>query len=325
MKTPFSFELQDGIQLLTHIIKRRPGSKHHIVYAITRLSSSRPVKILRQSFSGFTFYLELITYFVKTPSTIRIKIAQSSMVFLYVLKEDLIFSAKTAGRPIIIYKGQCFAHAIPAGSYHWTVKPGKKKFVYFVLKPAWLLKMREVYPILAAVMQEMAAGNPLHTILPPFSISRSAARQLNTLRYVKASDKITQEEKLFHIINNLVAEYHQHLTAPVKIPSTSYKQIACEARDLIIEQVNKAMIPNAREIADHFNIETKLLRRNCYKMFKMNIHELVLDAQMKRAYSLLKKGMKIKEVAANLGYSEQANFTRSFKSYFGCPPSSFQK
>lgn len=322
MKTPFKFELDAEIPLRILIRRKRNSvSKHRISYARVKLIRYKPIKILRQTFGGFAFYLELITHFVKKATVLTVNVAQNSLVFVYALKDDLTISVSEKPEPIVIVKGQCFVQAVPAGVYKWNANPGKMKFVYFVLRPAWLLRMRDVYPKLAGVIQEMQDGKVNNMVLPPYVMSRYTARQLDKLRNCKSLCPVDLEENLLHVINNLIVEYHNHLLAPVIIPYKSPKQIIYEARDMIIEQVENGIIPSVTAISSQFNIEPKALRRHCNKIFNMNIQDLVEDAQMKIGHSLIRQGLNIKGVSERLGFAETAIFSRKYKRYFGYSPS----
>ncbi|PYF76122.1 helix-turn-helix domain-containing protein [Pedobacter nutrimenti] len=325
MKTPFKFELDTEIPLRILIRRKRNSvSKHTISYARVKLIRYKSIKILRQTFSGFAFYLELITHFVKKRTLLTVKVAQNSLVFVYALKDDLTIAVSEQPEPIVIVKGQCFVQTVPAGVYRWNADPGKMKFVYFVLRPTWLLKMRDVYPKLAAIVKEMQDVNAVNMVLPPYVMTRHTARQLDKLRNCKASTVVDLEENLLHVINMLIAEYHNHLLAPVVIPYKSPKQIIYEARDMIIEQVENGIIPSVTAISSQFNIEPKALRRHCNRIFNMNIQDLVEDAQMKKGHSLIHQGVNIKSVSERLGFAETAIFSRKYKRYFGYSPSKLQ-
>lgn len=322
MKAPFKFELDTEVPLKILIRRKRNlESKHRISYAKAKLIRYKSIKVLRQAFNGFAFYLELITHFVRKATVLTVKVAQNSLVFVYTLKDDLTIVVSQHPEPIVIIKGQCFVQAVPAGVYKWNTNPGKMKFVYFVLRPTWLLKMRGVYPKLADILQEIQDGKPVNRVLPPFIMTRYTASQLDKLRNCKASTTVELEENLLHVINSLVSEYHHHLISPTFIPYKSPKQVIYEARDLIIDQVGKGIIPSVTEISAHFNIEPKALRRHCNKIFNMNIQDLIADAQMKIGHSLLQKGTKIRGVSERLGFAETSIFSRKYKRFFGYSPS----
>ena len=47
--------------------------------------------------------------------------------------------------------------------------------------------------------------------------------------------------------------------------------------------------------------------------------------RLRHAPALLKKGVKIKEVATALGYGDASHFAKAFRGHYGVPPSRFRK
>ncbi|HET8708524.1 MAG TPA: AraC family transcriptional regulator [Pseudomonadales bacterium] len=95
-----------------------------------------------------------------------------------------------------------------------------------------------------------------------------------------------------------------------------------EAVEMIFER-NPGLICSIERVAQHFNISARTLQR---RLREENTHyQLMLDDWLKlMALRYLEQERLSTEVtAAMLGYSDEANFRRAFKRWFGVPPSQY--
>lgn len=327
MQEPFAFEFPSIAADAATIYYLRPEDcKYKIQYAQAKLASTPGINVLRQFFSGHAFYLELISYDIKEAITLKLKAKKPYLSFVFVMEGEVSFLQPGDPETIVISQGQYFAHYVPAGEYLWPVVPAKKEVVCFILRPKWLQKMSDDYPELMAVIKKLMIGHTKQQVFERCRMTYNTKRQLEKLRDCKFKKKVDLEEALLHAINKLVTEYHVHLKSPNKIPQKTNKEIAYLVRDYIAAEIEKGLIPNVTVIADHFNTEQKSLRRTCLKTFKLNLQDLITVMQMEKAHALLKNaGLRVKEVADALGYSEAVTFTRKFKKHYGYPPSKIQK
>lgn len=96
-----------------------------------------------------------------------------------------------------------------------------------------------------------------------------------------------------------------------------------EAVELVFER-NPGLLCSIERVADHFNISARTLQR---RLRQEDTHyQQMLDEWLKTmALRYLKQERLSTEVtAAMLGYSDEANFRRAFKRWFGVPPSYFR-
>lgn len=324
MKAPFNIILSEdkasGYQedVLSPMLK-----EHKVLYGDAISAHTKHVTLLRKFYSGFTFYLEQINYFVKQPTVVTLRVAKPCLMFIYALEDDLNFNIPEQNK--VVAKRQCFAHLIPAGDQIWRVVPGKQRFIYFVLRPAWLVKMRADYPELVETIQRLRNGNVAHKVFHPFAMTEYTASLLKRLTECRAINQFELEEGLLSTINKLVKEYHTYLIKPIKKLQKSYKQIVFEVRDQIIDEVGRGIIPNLAEISSIHGITAKALRRNCCRVFKMNPKDLVLDAQIKATDRMINDGLGVKEIAIRLGYSDASVFSRRFTKHYGYSPTTYIK
>lgn len=324
MGAPFTFKFPTDISDQLNVSDLLSSDcKYNLHYAQAQLTSSPQISLIQQFYNGHSFYLELISYKVKQSLCLKIIAKKPYLSFVFVSKGDINFKLPGAKETIIISPGQYFAHYIPAGEYLWPLTPGQTEVLYFVLRSSWLLNMSKDYPGLTAAIKKLRSGYIDQQVFERHRMTDVTERQLEKLRNCKHRKKADLEEALLHAIKKLVNAYHTNLTSPTRIPYQSNKEIAYSVRDHIIAEVRSGLIPNVAAISEHFNMEQKSLRRGCLRTFKLNLKDLITTVQMEIACGLLiNDRLKVKEVAARLGYSEAATFTRKFKKYYGYLPGS---
>ena len=75
------------------------------------------------------------------------------------------------------------------------------------------------------------------------------------------------------------------------------------------------------ELAAECGISLRTLQRHFRKTYGTTASAWLKQARMREAYARLKDGLRIKEVAIDLGYKQMSHFSRDFKSAFGIAPS----
>lgn len=325
MKTPFEYKLTTETHRRSTLRKRRATHDCRISYAKLQLIHSDGLHIIKQGFSGYTFYIEQSSFCLSKATTLQVTVKEDCLVFAYMIKGTLSFRISDSPEEMALPAGRSFIQTIPKGTYSWDVPKGKMKGVYFMLRPEWMLKMKSEYPDLVETIEKLYSGEITYQAFLPQVISLMAVRQLRKMRECKLTGRIELEEYLLHAICKLVAECHGYLASPDPKPAKTNREKILEVRDHIIEVVGKGTIPHVTDLSDWCFMEPKALRRNCLKIFRMSVKDLILDAQMKRGHGLLTKGLKAKEVAAMLGYTEHTNFTRTYKMYFGYTPNQFSQ
>jgi len=325
MNPLFIIETPDEIKPRLNIRKRRPKSdQHRLSYAESKLIRSAHLNLFRQFYKGFLFYLEQVTATVKRKLVVNMEVKQHCIVLTYVMEGTLNFKIPGSSDTVAVSSGQCFAQSLPAGKYLWTLQPGKLKVICLVLHPEWIQQMKSVFNELVEINRLLIDQDAIYESFRTYRMSPYSRKHLKKIIHCRLNNKIDLEETLFHSVNRLAIEYNKHLVEPVSKLKRPSKQIAYEVRDRIIEVVASETIPRVNEISEFFHLSPKALRRYCLKTFKMNVQELILDAQMKAAFNLIRRGLLIKEVAIKLGYSELANFSKRYRLYFGYPPGSMR-
>ena len=90
-------------------------------------------------------------------------------------------------------------------------------------------------------------------------------------------------------------------------------------------RINTNAMLTVKSVADHFGYSPDHINRICKKYHGVGAHELVNKFLLTRAKELLCNNAKyVKEIAAELGFSNDKAFIGYFKYHEGCPPSEFR-
>ncbi len=74
-------------------------------------------------------------------------------------------------------------------------------------------------------------------------------------------------------------------------------------------------------VAQHFNYHPNYLSSLLPRELGKSFSEILLEQRMERAVALLKGSpLPISEIAAMLGYSNNSNFYKAFREYYGVSP-----
>ena len=113
-------------------------------------------------------------------------------------------------------------------------------------------------------------------------------------------------------------------TAAVRCPAGSLDDV----REVLIDdyfsdRYDEALTPG--ELADLLGVGTRQLSRILQEIYGKSFGEVLTDMRMEAAKDLLKNtGMRQSEIASAVGYRQQSNFFRTFRSREGCTPSAYR-
>lgn len=104
------------------------------------------------------------------------------------------------------------------------------------------------------------------------------------------------------------------------VPSyTSEAALFSEAAGYLESHVQESI--RSEELAHRLGISLSGLKRLFRRYADMGVHEYFLHLKLRYAITLLADGYRVSEVAAQLGFSSQAHFSRAFIRAMGYPPS----
>ena len=78
---------------------------------------------------------------------------------------------------------------------------------------------------------------------------------------------------------------------------------------------------NVAEIAKRCHISTVYLRKLFEREVGVSPHQKLVEIRMKQAKLLVKENRPVNEIARAVGYSDVFQFSRAYKSFYGCSPS----
>jgi len=158
---------------------------------------------------------------------------------------------------------------------------------------------------------------------PSVTISPCMMRYLDRLSKPPQSDNQTAYS-LKNINIELLTEY-QERQSHTSDTSTSLATTMSLIRNEVMLNPN-IHVHSLRSLARKHFINEKSLSRAFTKAFGTKISDFVQEQVMKRAYYLLENtDRSIADIAEELGYSNDYNFTRTFRSMYGVYPASLRK
>ena len=81
---------------------------------------------------------------------------------------------------------------------------------------------------------------------------------------------------------------------------------------------------SASDIADRFNYERSYLHRLFKEKYGVTVKQYMTSVRMFRAKRLLESGKSVGETAYEAGYSNEFNFSKAFKQFYGISPSALK-
>src|ERR1022692_821648 len=96
--------------------------------------------------------------------------------------------------------------------------------------------------------------------------------------------------------------------------------------DAITDWASRAQRTNFRvaTLADQCEVTERQLRRYFRTKFGMSPNLWLTEARLELVQPLLQRGQSVKEIAAQIGFSQQGNLTRRFKQQYKVTPSSLR-
>jgi len=156
------------------------------------------------------------------------------------------------------------------------------------------------------------------------------ALNLGVKNYIVKSTKFDELVSVFKKIKEEFDHNCQSLTG-TGFSKISGKSAADSGNDRLIRKVKEYAISDIgnatlQSIAEHVNINPIYLSRYFKEKTGMNFIDFIVKVKMEKAAELLKeKSIKILDISELVGYSNEKNFSRAFKKYYGVCPVDYRK
>ena len=145
--------------------------------------------------------------------------------------------------------------------------------------------------------------------------------------------KSTRFEELTSVFKKIKTEldYQNQCAANSSLPKVTERSAAYSNDDRLIQKVKEhalSDISNAtlQSLAEHVSLNPIYLSRYFKEKTGMNFIDYIIRIKMEKAAALLKeKNFKILDISELVGYSNEKNFSRAFKKYYGVCPINYRK
>lgn len=156
-----------------------------------------------------------------------------------------------------------------------------------------------------------------------FSYAQKAI-ELGVSNYIVKSTKYDELVKVFQRIHDNLESGQGGLTLPehMSAPEMSGELLAC-IKDYIRTHIATATLQST---ADHVNYSPIYLSRLFKEKAGVNFISYIIQERMQCSVELLRKpSCSISYISEAVGYSNEKNFSRAFKKYFGVSPTEYRK
>lgn len=183
---------------------------------------------------------------------------------------------------------------------------------------------RVLYPDIAmmeSVARDLGGGGPPGFAVTTADDAEGARRVRAAHRAAGAGDQLSASALLRHAMEHIVRRY---AGTPVQGAERTAAPLAvAAARDLLHERIVDP--PRLEELARLVGASPYALNRAFAAAYGLPPHAYLNQVRVHRAQQLLRAGVGPADVAAQVGFADQAHLTRHFKRHKGVPPGAYQR
>ncbi|WP_092508026.1 AraC family transcriptional regulator [Xenorhabdus mauleonii] len=187
----------------------------------------------------------------------------------------------------------------------------------------WSYKMLYVCPKWLGYVQSMVTGRRITNFIP-FSMNHTDVPELydqfqalaNTI--ILDKDKMKTEEVSISFFSNLFS-----LSNAIPLEKTIPKNNVAKAYEYICDNFRNNI--SIKDIAVQAELSEYHIIHTFRKTYGITPHAMQMAMRINEAKVLLKQGMKIASVAAELGFHDQSHFHRNFKKLVAATPAEYKK
>jgi AraC-like DNA-binding protein len=166
--------------------------------------------------------------------------------------------------------------------------------------------------------------NPKHTRIP-FTLSVTNDRQSNSALKTQAEMKFRTRVQIESTVPGIIQELQSKRGVLSNWPAPTLSYQTKNAIRFIWSTLSNPDLCVSK-ISGHLQLSHDTLQKRFMTEVGMGIWEYVVDQRIEHAKQLLRfTDIRIHELAAAVGYSDQSNFTRAFRAKVGMPPTAFKR
>lgn len=325
MKTPFQILLPKGIDFLQND-KLPENCDHKIPFATPSLSASEPGDFLSQRVNGNDYWIELLSWRVKTSCPIGLSFHDPCVPFALFLKGHLHLEFTNTDKIANILSGTFACYYAPAGEVNFTVPPGEYTILILVPPSYYLQSMAAEHPVLQELLNRLSANDAIADKSETFRFPNAV------MRIIKSMERCNKKGAALDLvlrsyILKFLSFYNQQLKEKeVHTHFQTNEQIAIAVRQHIMDNLGNIYLGRVKELSNQFHITPKSLRTEFRKLFGLTVPELIREQRLHLAHHLLTiTNKQVQEVATETGYDFLSHFNREFKKKFGYTPGTLKK
>ncbi len=281
--------------------------------------------------SGLHIYLH--DYMALNPFAMQSDEASPSFGFRFCLSDHTKLSLKCLKESIMIKSGECGAFYFPNMKSRVENKPGTHVHKVFIMaEPSFFLSMMEEdmneIPFDEKTILNANKDNyePYHTTDLVTPAMRMIIEQIFQCPYEGMTRRIFIEGKALELIacklNQIKLSRH-----------TSQKELSLGTSD--IERIhfvrehltrNLSSPPNTIELAKMAGVSRTKLYRGFNQLYGVSPMEYLRLKRIEKAGEMVRnKDLNMTQIAYALGYSSSSHFTKTFRDFYGMPPSHYRQ
>ena len=187
--------------------------------------------------------------------------------------------------------------------------------------------IREQYYYIPADMHDIIDGNASKFYYHPLTRTMEANRIVHEIfncPYHGELKRLWLEGKTLELITHTLAQLDINKVKGSRVFGLQSCDSECvfNAKNILI--CNLGNPPSLIELANMVGTNKDKLTRGFREIFGTSVFEYLRNHRLEYGRELLKSGKKnVTEVAIEVGYAQQSNFTKAFKKYFGTNPTSY--
>jgi len=325
METPFEILLPGEIEFLQS--KDLPENyDHKIPFAIPHLSTSQPGNFLAQRVNGNDYWIELLTYTVKSSCAIDIVLSHPCIAFVFFLKGNIFLELAKENQKIFFLPGTFTCYYAPAGKINILIPPGKYTILVLVPPSYHLKSMSAEHAVLQDLMVRLLRNDATAYKLDTFKFPHAVMRIIKSME--RCNEKgAALDLALRSYILKFLSFYNQQLKEKESLLHyQTNEQLAIAVKEHIMHNLSNMYLGRIKELSHQFNITSKTLRIEFRKLFGKTVPEFIREQRLRLAHDLLtNSNMQVQEVATEAGYDFLSHFNREFKRNFGYAPGTLKK
>jgi AraC-like DNA-binding protein len=182
-------------------------------------------------------------------------------------------------------------------------------------------RYRVLYPA-AEVMRELAGSRGTPSFRQRVSYDELAARLIVRAHVAAESEDTLTAESLLRLTLAWLLRAHGKPSAVSAEPVTGARSVV-QAREMLHERL--ADPPSLEELATETGMRPFTLLRSFRDAYGLPPHAYLIQVRVRTAQRLLEDGLPSADVAAAVGFFDQAHLTRHFCRIVGIPPGAYQR